>query len=98
MLYQDHLVPLKEAWISGARDWTSAQREAFANDLTRPQLVAVDASINRSKGDEDVASFVPPLDSYVCTYVRAWVQVKHYYDLTIDSGEKDALENYLTNC
>ncbi|KAH8118645.1 hypothetical protein DFH11DRAFT_1686750 [Phellopilus nigrolimitatus] len=94
----DHLVPLKEAWISGARDWTSAQREAFANDLTRPQLVAVDASINRSKGDEDVASFVPPLDSYVCTYVRAWVQVKHYYDLTIDSGEKDALENYLTNC
>ena len=38
---EDHLVPLKEAWVSGAKDWTTAQREAFANDLTRPQLVAV---------------------------------------------------------
>lgn len=28
----DHLVPLKEAWISGAKDWTSDQREAFANE------------------------------------------------------------------
>lgn len=37
----DHLVPLKEAWLSGARDWTTAQREALANDLTRPQLLAV---------------------------------------------------------
>ncbi|PPR04757.1 hypothetical protein CVT24_007112 [Panaeolus cyanescens] len=37
----DHVVPLKEAWLSGARSWTNAQREAFANDLTRPQLVAV---------------------------------------------------------
>ncbi|KAG6868896.1 hypothetical protein C0993_008194 [Termitomyces sp. T159_Od127] len=37
----DHVIPLKEAWISGARFWTTAQREAFANDLTRPQLVAV---------------------------------------------------------
>lgn len=35
---QDHLVPLKEAWISGARLWTDAQRESFANDLTRPQV------------------------------------------------------------
>ncbi|KAG6843915.1 hypothetical protein H0H93_016821, partial [Arthromyces matolae] len=48
----DHLVPLKEAWISGARDWTTAQREAFANDLTRPQLVAVTDNLNESKGDQ----------------------------------------------
>lgn len=37
----DHLVPLKEAWVSGARSWTTAQREALANDITRPQLLAV---------------------------------------------------------
>ncbi|HYF74610.1 MAG TPA: DUF1524 domain-containing protein, partial [Nocardioides sp.] len=29
----DHLVPLAEAWDSGARSWSSATREAFANDL-----------------------------------------------------------------
>ena len=28
----DHLVPLKEAWISGAREWSDAQRETFANE------------------------------------------------------------------
>lgn len=37
-------VPLKEAWLSGARDWTAAQRESYANDLTRPQLLAVTVS------------------------------------------------------
>ncbi|KAF9268472.1 hypothetical protein L218DRAFT_512019 [Marasmius fiardii PR-910] len=94
----DHLVPLKEAWISGARSWTAAQREAFANDLTRPQLVAVTDNLNESKGDRDVANWVPPLASFVCTYVRAWVTVKHFYNLSIDSAEKTALQNYLASC
>ncbi|KAJ7576007.1 hypothetical protein C8J56DRAFT_826993 [Mycena floridula] len=94
----DHIVPLKEAWISGARDWTAAQREAFANDLTRPQLVAVTDNLNESKGDKDIAEWVPPLASYVCTYVRAWVTVKHFYNLTIDSAEKAAITSYLAKC
>ena len=29
----DHLVPLAEAWDSGARTWTRRTRQAFANDL-----------------------------------------------------------------
>ncbi|TFK68898.1 hypothetical protein BDN72DRAFT_643926 [Pluteus cervinus] len=94
----DHLVPLKEAWVSGARSWTTAQRQAFANDVTRPQLVAVTDNLNSSKGDKDVAHWIPPLSSYVCTYVRAWVTVKYYYSLTVDTAEKDALTNYLANC
>lgn len=38
------MVPLSNAWRSGARNWSTAQREAFANDLTRPQLIAVEDS------------------------------------------------------
>ncbi|KAK7696407.1 hypothetical protein QCA50_001063 [Cerrena zonata] len=94
----DHVVPLKEAWVSGARDWTAAQRESFANDLTRPQLVAVTDNLNQSKGDKDPAEWVPPLTSYRCTYARAWVTVKHFYDLTIDSAEKTALTSLLASC
>ncbi|KAH8831319.1 hypothetical protein DL96DRAFT_1677808 [Flagelloscypha sp. PMI_526] len=94
----DHVVPLKEAWVSGARDWTTAQRESFANDLTRPQLVAVTDNLNQSKGDKDPAEFVPPLASYVCTYIRAWIHVKHYYDLSVDSTEKAALTSYINAC
>jgi hypothetical protein len=47
---------------------------------------------------KDPALWVPPLASYVCTYVRAYVQVKYYYKLTVDSAEKTALTNYLANC
>ncbi|GGV61042.1 MULTISPECIES: HNH endonuclease family protein [Streptomyces] len=94
----DHVVPLAEAWDSGASKWTTAQRQAFANDLTRPQLIAVTDNVNQSKGDQDPATWVPPRSAYVCTYVRAWVQVKYYYDLSVDSAEKSALQNYLSAC
>ncbi|QRV82017.1 hypothetical protein RhiJN_10032 [Ceratobasidium sp. AG-Ba] len=94
----DHIVPLKEAWVSGARTWTTAQRRSFANDLTRPQLIAVTDNVNQSKGDKDPAEWMPPLSSYHCTYVRAWITVKYYYDLTVDSAEKSALTSYLGKC
>ena len=88
----DHMVPLAEAWHSGASSWTTAQRQAFANDLTRPQLIAVTDNVNQSKGDQDPAEWLPSRTAYHCTYARAWVQVKHYYDLTVDSAEKSALQ------
>ncbi|WP_075735500.1 HNH endonuclease family protein [Streptomyces acidiscabies] len=94
----DHLVPLAEAWDSGASAWTTAQRQAFANDLTRPQLIAVTDNVNQSKSDQDPATWMPSVTSYRCTYVRAWVQVKYYYDLSVDSAEKSALTSYLANC
>ncbi|ESK83668.1 secreted protein [Moniliophthora roreri MCA 2997] len=94
----DHIVPLKEAWVSGASAWTDAQREDFANDLTRPQLVPVTSSVNSAKGDKDPAEWMPPLASYACTYARAWVQVKYYYKLSVDSAEKDKLSSILNGC
>ncbi|WLW55449.1 HNH endonuclease family protein [Streptomyces sp. SX92] len=94
----DHLVPLAEAWDSGADAWTTARRQSFANDLTRPQLIAVTDNVNQAKGDQDPATWMPSVSSYRCTYVRAWVQVKYYYDLTVDSAEKSALTGYLNNC
>ncbi|KAH9005199.1 hypothetical protein EDB86DRAFT_1729539 [Lactarius hatsudake] len=94
----DHLVPLKEAWVSGARSWTDAQREAFANDLTRPQLIAVSSSSNESKGDRDPAQWMPPDSSFHCIYVRAWITVKQFYGLTVDSAEKSALTTLINQC
>ncbi|MFB9371222.1 HNH endonuclease family protein [Kitasatospora albolonga] len=93
----DHMVPLAEAWRSGAWAWSTAQRQAFANDLTRPQLIAVSASSNRSKGDQDPSTWLPRA-AYQCTYTRAWVQVKYYYGLTVDSAEKSALSSVLNGC
>jgi hypothetical protein len=94
----DHLVPLAEAWDSGARNWTTAARQGFANDITRPQLIAVTDNVNQSKSDQDPAEWMPPLTSYACTYVRAWVQVKYYYDLSVDTAEKAKLTSVLSGC
>ena len=94
----DHLVPLAEAWDSGADGWTSTQRQNFANDLTRPQLIAVTDNVNQSKSDQDPAEWMPSRTAYRCTYVRAWVQVKYYYDLSVDSAEKSALTSSLASC
>lgn len=94
----DHVVPLKEAWVSGARNWSNATRQAFANDLVRPQLIAVTDELNAAKGDKDPAEWMVPLASYRCTYVRAWVHVKYYWGLSVDSAEKAALTSYLAAC
>ncbi|CAE6427142.1 unnamed protein product [Rhizoctonia solani] len=76
----DHIVPLKEGWQAGAWNWTAARRREFANDLVRPQLLAVSAASNRMKGDKDPSKWMPSNPSYHCTYARAWIQVKHYYE------------------
>jgi hypothetical protein len=83
---------------SGANAWTTAQREAFANDVTRPQLWAVTDNVNQSKGDKNPANWKPPLSSFYCVYARSWVQVKYYYKLTVSSAEKTALTSMLNTC
>ncbi|MFF3403504.1 HNH endonuclease family protein [Streptomyces sp. NPDC002659] len=94
----DHLIPLAEAWDSGADNWTTSKRQALANDLTRPQLLAVTDNVNQSKGDQDPATWWPSRTTYRCTYARAWVQVKYYYGLSVDSAEKSALSSVLNGC
>ncbi|MEU8886314.1 HNH endonuclease family protein [Streptomyces sp. NPDC048442] len=94
----DHMVPLAEAWRSGAKNWTTANRQAFANDLTRPQLIAVTDNVNQAKSDKDPAEWLPSRTAYQCTYAQMWVHVKHYWKLTVDQAEKSALEGVLKTC
>jgi hypothetical protein len=94
----DHLVPLGDAWLSGAAGWTTAKREAFANDLTRPQLIAVDIRDNEAKGDQDPSQWKPPNRSFWCTYAKDWVTVKAYWKLTVTAAEKSALLTMLATC
>lgn len=95
----DHVIALKEAWDSGAWNWTADQRRAFANDLSSPlSLIAVTASTNRSKSDRDPAEWMPPLASYRCTYVDTWVRVKLAWNLSVDQAEYDALAGVLAGC
>ncbi|MFF3287261.1 HNH endonuclease family protein [Streptomyces sp. NPDC003023] len=94
----DHIVPLAEAWRSGASSWTTSKRQQFANDLTRPQLIAVTDNVNQSKGDQDPSEWMPPRSSYHCYYARMWVHTKYYWNLKVDSAEKSALQSVLNGC
>ncbi|MEU4595461.1 HNH endonuclease family protein [Micromonospora aurantiaca (nom. illeg.)] len=94
----DHVVPLAEAWRSGANSWTTSRRQSFANDLTRPQLIAVTDNVNQSKGDQDPSTWQPPLTSYRCTYSKMWITVKYNWGLTLQSSEKSALQSMLNTC
>nr|WP_329814148.1 DUF1524 domain-containing protein [Streptomyces sp. JV185] len=94
----DHIIPLKEAWRSGASEWSTPERPAFANDLTDSQLIAVSANSNRAKGDKDPGNWKPPLQSYHCTYSRAWISVKAAYHFTSNPAEAAALAEMLDTC
>jgi hypothetical protein len=91
----DHVVPLAEAWVSGARRWGTSRRETFANDLR--ELLAVDGPTNMGKGDGDPAGWRPRL-GYRCRYARRWIAVKARYDLSVDPAEKAALRQMLGSC
>lgn len=93
----DHLVPLAEAWGSGAKQWTADTRKRFANDLTdKRALVAVTDDVNQAKGAKDPADWLPRYDR--CRYVREWVAVKLRWKLTVNSAEKKALLRVQANC
>lgn len=94
----DHIVPLAEGWRSGAASWDAARRKAFANDLTHPQLLAVTAASNRSKGDQSPDLWQPPDRSSWCQYGRAWTTVKSTYGLTVTEAEKKMLTTMLDGC
>lgn len=72
----DHMVPLAEAWDSGASQWTAARREAYANDQgAATSLVAVSAGSNRAKADKDPAEWLPNSE-VTCRYLSEWTGTK----------------------
>ena len=97
LLDVDHLVPLAEAWRSGAWSWTPKQRQDYANDLgDKRALIAVTLTTNRSKSDRDISDWVPKVDT--CGYVANWIAIKIRYSLTYDVKEAKSLTGYFETC
>ena len=95
----DHMVPLAEAWASGAFKWSASTREAFANDLGYSRsLIGVSASSNRSKSDKDPYLWMPPKGAFACQYVDDWIAVKYRWGLSVDSTERADLLRKIVNC
>ncbi|MFJ3235900.1 DUF1524 domain-containing protein [Streptomyces sp. NPDC086787] len=87
----DHMVPLAEAWRSGADTWIADQRRDFGNDMTDPQLLIASESSNSSKSDSGPAQWKPANEAFWCTYGKDYVHVKAVWKLTTTDDEKKAL-------
>ncbi|MEY2426570.1 MAG: hypothetical protein QOI61_2142, partial [Actinomycetota bacterium] len=56
----DHVVGLAEAWRSGARDWTDAERNTYLNDVKRAGFVlAVSDASRTDKDGRDPSDWLP---------------------------------------
>ena len=95
----DHMVPLKNAHLSGGWAWSPDRKAAFANDLSDPDhLIAVTASANRSKGARGPEEWRPPDSSYWCEYATDWVRIKGTWSLSVTPPELAALHDMLDTC
>jgi hypothetical protein len=95
----DHVVPLKNAWDSGASEWSNERWQQFANALEQGEhLAAVSAKANRAKGARGPDQWLPPLPESRCPYVRDWVAIKARWELGASEAEAVAVERSLAVC
>lgn len=78
----DHLVPLKEAHISGAYKWSRDKKIKFSNDLEN--LVITSTKYNSQKGAQTPLTWSPIDKKYACRYITDWLKIKMKYHFPIN--------------
>jgi hypothetical protein len=92
----DHVVPLSNAWQTGAQSWTARQRLDFANDPL--ELIPTRGAVNEEKGDGDAATWLPPKKPFRCAYAARMVAIKLKWHLWVTPPEHAALARLLGAC
>ena len=92
----EHIVALGNAWVTGAQQLSAEQRAELANDPIN--LMLVNPSLNRQKGDADFATWLPPNKAFRCSYAARQIRVKTQYHLWVTAPEKAAMERVLATC
>jgi hypothetical protein len=92
----DHVVPLANAWRSGASTWNDDQRQRYANDPD--VLLSVEDNANQEKGDKGPEAWKPPNEDEWCDYAERWISIKAKYDLSVNEQEEEELEQMLGTC
>lgn len=97
----DHLVALKNAYMTGAFEWNFAKRCLYANYMgNKFHLLSVDGPENLKKSDHSPSAYVPPNKNYTCQFVKNWLNIKTIWSLRITPKEGDAIQNIVeaNNC
>jgi hypothetical protein len=85
----DHVVPLSWSWKHGSNAWSKEKRVKFANDPAN--LLSVEASLNRQKGDKGLNKWLPPKNK--CQYIARFIRVYKTYDLKLTNSESSQYAN-----
>lgn len=92
----DHVIPLGYADAHGAHSWDTSKKQQFANDLS--QLLAVDASANRTKSDKGPSEWMPSNKDYTCEYSTIWIDTALKYGISITNADKNTLKTGIQSC
>ncbi len=92
----DHVVPLKNAYISGAYRWSFKGRCLYANYLGYDfHLKSVNGSQNMKKGDRSPDKYMPPNTEYACSYLKSWLSIKFLWGMRMTDAEASYISTAL---
>ena len=95
----DHMVPLRNAHLSGGWAWSPEKKEQYANHLgDDDHLIAVASRANRSKGARGPEEWKPRDETYWCEYATDWAEIKERWELTMTEPEAGAVVEMLNTC
>ena len=110
-LHQDarELIRRSWTWSTGCRSGTptgpeggpgqTEKKEEYANYLdVNLHLVAITASVNRSRGEKGPEKWRPPEEVFWCEYALYWSAVKTKWELTMSGEEANAVKEMLDTC
>jgi hypothetical protein len=89
----DHMVPLKDAYTSGAWEWNYQARCLYANFMgNKFHLISSNGTENMRKGDSAPDEYMPPNREYQCQYIENWLKIKLIWRLKMTSSEVSAIK------
>lgn len=92
----DHMVPLREAYVSGAYKWTFKERCLYGNYLGyRNHLVAVSGDENNEKSAKTPDDYMPSNIPYSCEYLKDWLKIKSFWGLSLVPEEMKSIKRLI---
>jgi hypothetical protein len=88
----DHLVALKNAYMTGAHEWNTAKRCLYANFMgNKFHLLSTNGKENLKKSDHTPSGYIPPNKAYTCQFIKQWLNVKLIWSLRLTPKEITAI-------
>ena len=90
----DHVVPLKNAYMTGAFEWDYNKRCLYANYLGNTfHLLSVSGQENMRKGDGAPDYYLPPNKAFSCQYIKIWLEIKYIWSLRLTPHEVQGIQS-----